>query len=147
MTTGLHGPHHPDVIVQDGEGSLVRYARIGFIGVAWLFVACLFVQLFLVGLDLFEAGIAHSVHADFAYAYGWLLPGMLLLGRIGRLSGRTLALTAMLLILYAAQTLLPSIADAAPLLAAFHAVNAIVIFWLATSLAHRAGRSAAGNRG
>lgn len=121
----------------------MRYGRIGFIGVAWLFVACLFVQLFLVGLDLFEAGVSHSVHADFAYTYGWLLPGMLLLGRVGRLSRRILALTALLLVLYAAQTLLPSIADAAPLLAAFHAVNALVIFGLAISLAHRAGRSVA----
>ncbi len=125
---------------------MVRYARIGFVGVAWLFVACLFVQLFLVGLDLFEAGIPHSVHADFAYTYGWLLPGMLLLGRVGRLSRRILALTTLLLVLYAAQTLLPSIADAAPLLAAFHAVNAIVIFWLAIGLAHRARGSAADRR-
>lgn len=143
MTPGLHPRHHPDVIVEEGEGKLVRHARIGFVGVAWLFVACLFVQLFLVGLDLFEAGIPHSVHADFAYTYGWLLPGLLLLGRVGRLGGRTVSLSAVLLVLYAAQTLLPSIADAVPLLAAFHAVNALVIFWLAISLAHRAGRSVA----
>ncbi len=117
---------------------LVRYARAAYVGLAWLFVACLFVQLFLVGLDLFDAGIAHSVHADFAYTYGWLLPGMLLVGKVGRVSPRVLALTVLLLVLYAVQTLLPSLADGLPLLAAFHAVNAIVIFWLAISLAHRA---------
>lgn len=125
----------------------MRYARTGYIGAAWLFVACLFVQLFLVGLDVFDAGIPHSVHADFAYTYGWLLPAMLLLGRLGRLRRRTLFVTALLLFLYAAQTMLPSAADAAPFVAAFHAVNAMVIFWLAINLAHGARGVAALDHG
>ena len=117
---------------------MARHARLAFVSVGWLFVACRVLQLFLVGLDVFKAGLDPSVHATFAYTYGWLLPAMLVLGRVGRLGRPVLVLTVVLLLLYAVQTILPSLADVAPPAAAVHAVLALVIFWLAVSLTLRA---------
>jgi hypothetical protein len=60
---------------------------------------------------------------------------MVLLAVAGRLPGRRLRMTLALLVLFALQTYLPGLADAVPLVAALHAVNAVVVVWLATHLA------------
>lgn len=110
-------------------------ARVAYATLAWVFVACLVVQLFLVGLDIFEVTAGATFHRDFAYLYGWLAPLLVLLAATGRLPRGRQALTVILLVLFALQTYLPSLADGAPLLAAFHAVNALAVWWLALHLA------------
>lgn len=112
-------------------------ARVGFAVVAWLFVACLFIQVFLVGLDVF-AKLGGSVHRDFAYVYGWLAPVLVLLSRMPGIP-RPAAIPALtLLVLFAIQTVLPSLKDEFPVLAALHPVNALAIFGVAIVLARRA---------
>ncbi len=119
-----------------GSDQTADLARRGFVVVAWAFLACLAVQLFLVGLDLFEAtGDEVGIHREFAYVYGWLAPAMVLLAVGARLPRRTLLLTVALLVLFAVQTYLPSLAEGLPIVAAFHAVNAIAIVWIAATLA------------
>jgi hypothetical protein len=111
-------------------------ARFGYVVVAWAFLACLAVQLFLVGLDLFEVtGEDVGFHREFAYIYGWLAPAMVLLAVAGRLPQRTLLLTVALLVLFAVQTYLPSLAHELPDVAALHAVNAIAVVWISATLA------------
>jgi hypothetical protein len=111
-------------------------ARLGYVVVAWAFLACLGVQLFLVGLDIFEVtGEDVGIHRDFAYVYGWLAPALVLLGVAARLPRRTLLLTTALLVLFAVQTYLPSLADELPNVAALHAVNAIAVVWISATLA------------
>lgn len=117
----------------DASGSAV--ARRAFVVVAWAFVACLVVQFFLVGLDVFEALGESELHRDFAYTYGWLAPGLVLLAGLARLPRRVLVLSVVLLVLYAVQTYLPLMADALPGFAAIHAVNALAVFWVAVRLA------------
>ena len=117
----------------------VIQARRGYVWLAWLFAACVVVQVFLLGLEVFEAGADPTLHRDFAYIYGWLLPGMLLLGRVGRLTVGMLALTVFLLVLYAVQTIMPAFAEGIPLLGPLHAVNAVVLFGVGVLLARRAG--------
>jgi hypothetical protein len=95
-----------------GTAGRHRLARLACAALAWLFVGCLVVQVFLVGLDIFlEMG--GSTHRDFAYVYGWLTPVLVLLagppGRRGRARpddrpGRPLAV----------QVVLPSMRDALP---------------------------------
>ena len=58
-----------------------------FVVLAWLFVGCLVVQFFLVGLDVFEALGESELHRDFAYTYGWLAPGLVLLAGLARRRG------------------------------------------------------------
>jgi hypothetical protein len=112
-------------------------ARVCFAVGAWLFVACLVVQVFLVGLDIF-ASLGGSIHRDFAYVYGWLAPVLVLLSRAPGVSQGARSLALVLLLLFAAQTVLPSLRDQVPLLAALHTVNALAIFTLAVALAQRA---------
>jgi hypothetical protein len=120
-----------------GQDRLATSARIGYRLLAWAFVGCIGIQLFLVGLDVFHVLGDTSVHRSFAYVYGWLAPGMVLLAGIGRCPRRQLGLTVLLLVLFALQTYLPTLAGRAPLLAALHAVNALAIAWLAVHLAQR----------
>jgi len=115
----------------------VGLARLGFVAGAWLFVACIVVQVFLVGLDVF-AKQGGSVHRDFAYLYGWLAPILVLIAAAAGASPRTRALTLVLLVLFAAQTVLPSLRDEFPPLAALHSANALAIFGLAIVVARRA---------
>jgi hypothetical protein len=112
-------------------------ARVGFAALAWLFVACLVVQVFLVGLDIF-AKLGGSIHREFAYFYGWLAPILVLLSRTPAAPSATRLPALVLLLLFAAQTVLPSLKDQFPALAAFHPVNALVIFALAIVVARRA---------
>lgn len=112
-------------------------ARLGFLVAAWLFVAGVLIQVFLVGLDIF-ARMDGSVHRDFAYLYGWLAPVLVLLSGAARVQPGTRSLTLLLLVLFAAQTVLPSLRDQIPLLAALHAVNALAIFGIGIVLVRRA---------
>lgn len=124
---------------RDGEATsgwpTLRVFRI----VAWVFVACLVIQFFLVGLDVFEADPG-DLHRDFAYTYGWLTPALVVLAGLGRLPSRLQAMTVLLLVLFGVQTYLPTIAEQLPWLAAFHAVTALVVVWLAVRVARAAGR-------
>lgn len=111
-------------------------ARVLFIVGAWAFVACVLIQVFLVGLDLF-AKTGSSIHRDFAYLFGWLAPVFVLLSRMPRVPEGTRAPAVVLLVLFAAQTVLPSLHDVYPILAALHPVNALAIFAVAIVLARR----------
>jgi hypothetical protein len=112
-------------------------ARLGFLAAAWLFVAGVVIQVFLVGLDIFGV-LDGAVHRDFAYVYGWLAPILVLLSGAARVPTGTRRLTIVLLVLFAAQTVLPSLRDQVPLLAALHPVNALAIFALGVVVARRA---------
>lgn len=111
-------------------------ARVAYAATAIVFVACLVVQVLLVGVDAFVAGDeATSVHRDFAYAYGWLVAVLVLLASLGRLPRRLQLLTGLLLLLFATQTALPGLAGMVPFLGGLHAVNALALLWLAGWLA------------
>ena len=110
-------------------------ARRAFVIVAWTLVGCLVIQFFLVGLDVFEAIGESELHRDFAYLYGWLTPILVLLATVAGLSRRVLLMTVALLALYAIQTYLPTISDALPRIASLHAINALLVFWLAVQVA------------
>lgn len=112
-------------------------ARVTFAAGAWLFVACLLVQVFLVGLDLF-AKLGGEIHRNWAYMYGWLAPVLVLLSRTPRVPPSARTPTLVLLLLFAIQTVLPSLRDQFPMLAALHPVNALAIFALAVAVARRA---------
>ncbi|HET9457108.1 MAG TPA: DUF6220 domain-containing protein [Candidatus Limnocylindrales bacterium] len=115
-------------------------ARLLFLVGAWLFLACVVLQVVLVGLEIF-ARLGDSIHRDFAYVYGWLAPVLVLLAGAARLPTRTRTLTVVLLVAFAVQTVLPSLRGQFPLLAALHTVNAVAIFALAILVARRATSS------
>jgi hypothetical protein len=108
--------------------------RLGFVLAAWLFVVSVVIQIVLVGMDIF-ADLGGDIHRDFAYVYGWLAPLLVLLASVARVPTGLRKLTLVLLLLFAAQTVLPSLKDQFPLLAA---VNALAIFGVGLMLARRA---------
>lgn len=134
MTPGRKTLH--DRRMARGLGEIGR-ARLVFAAAAWLFVACILVQVFLVGLDLF-AKLDGSIHRDFAYLFGWLAPALVLLARAAHAPAGTRTLTLVLLVLFALQTVMPSLRDRYPMVAALHPVNALVIFAVAVVIARRA---------
>jgi hypothetical protein len=115
----------------------IGLARLGFVTGAWLFLVCLLIQVFLVGLDIF-ADLGGSIHRDFAYLYGWLAPILVLLAGAARVQSATRSLTIVLLVLFAVQTVLPSLREQFPVIAALHPVNALAIFALTIVVARRA---------
>jgi uncharacterized protein DUF6220 len=117
-----------------GRHALARFA---FAAVASVFVGCLIVQVFLVGLDIFGEAEA-STHRDFAYVYGWLTPVLILLAGFAQAPKQTRQLTIVLVVLFAIQISLPSLKDAFPVLAALHPVNALAIFAVAMLIARQA---------
>ena len=102
---------------------------------AWLFVACLVVQFFLVGLEIFEALGESELHRDFAYTYGWLTPIMVLLAAVANAPLRARVLVVALLVLFAVQTYLPLLAERAPMVAAVHSVTALLVVLVAVLFA------------
>jgi hypothetical protein len=128
-------------LIDDQQSPTVRNARTGYRALAWLFAGCVLVQVFLVGMDVFGATHDPALHRNFAYIYGWLLPIMLLLTRIGRLPARMAGLTVLLLVMFAVQTVLPGFTKQFPFLGPLHVINAFAMFGLAIVLARRAGWS------
>ena len=107
-----------------------------FAAVAVLFVVGVVVQVFLAGVGLFGAGDMAG-HVDFGYLLSAvpLLP--LVLAWPARAGRRTAALCAGLLVATQIQTFLPLLRDDAPLVAALHPVNALLMFGLGLMVARR----------
>ena len=133
-------------MLQGPATSAEHLARSAFAAAASVFAVCVVVQVFLVGVDVFSEAGGGSVHRDFAYAYGWLTPVMVVLAGLGHVGTRGRLLTGALLVLFAVQTALPTLAEMAPMVAAIHAVNALAIFWLAVAVTRLAVAAARQSR-
>ena len=134
MTPGRGASDHRAVARAIRELSL---ARVLMAAGAWAFVICVLVQVFLVGLDIF-AKVDASLHRDFAYVFGWLAPALVLLSRTQGVPRRTRLLALVLLLLFAIQTVLPSLRQQVPIFGGLHTVNALAVFGVAVALARRA---------
>jgi len=105
---------------------------------AWLFVAAVLVQVFLAGLAIFGATEGFALHTEFGYTViGLITLAVLLTAVAGGLARLEIGLSLLLLGLYVVQTVLPAARASAPVLAALHPVNAIVLFALGTIIARR----------
>lgn len=104
---------------------------------AWLFFVGVVYQVFLAGVGLLGGGDM-TAHMGF----GWTLPlvGILLfvVALLAHPDKRTFRLTLLLMVMTFVQTGLPSARYDTPWLAALHPVNALLIFWLALTIAQRA---------
>lgn len=105
----------------------MRISRYLLAALSVLFVAGVVLQVFFAGYGLFGAG-SMSLHMDF----GWLLaliPIPVLVTTWPARAGRgTVLLAAGLVVLAIVQVSLPGLRSAAPLVAALHPVNALLLF-------------------
>jgi len=118
---------------------MTRYARIAFAGLAWLFVAAIVIQVFLIGLGLFGDVAYRQTHIEFGYTWmGLAAFALLISGLVARPGRRTVGLVVAVFVLYIVQTVLPSARQAYPAIAALHPVNALLIFGLTLYVARSA---------
>ncbi|HUG16097.1 MAG TPA: DUF6220 domain-containing protein [Thermomicrobiales bacterium] len=119
--------------------SYVKWGRISTITTAWLFAACVALQVFLAGLATFDApdGPAHwAEHVSFGQWIGVLTILLLVFAIAGRLPRMLVALSALVLVLYGMQY--PFANTDASSMAALHAVNALALFSLSIHIGARA---------
>ena len=114
----------------------VRIVRYVYLGLAWLFVVGIFAQVFFVGLTLFAGYGMMPLHVGVGHMIGVLVLLMVILMYVGKLPRKTKITVWALFVTYVFQAeVFAGIRDIMPLPAAFHPVLALVVFWLAMTLA------------
>jgi len=114
----------------------VRGWRIAFAAAAWLYLAGVVLQVFLAGMSIFEFA-DWTFHAELGWGLGSAPIVLLVLALLARLERSTVWLTVGLTVAALVQPELAAARDVAPVLAALHPVNALVVFWLAWVVARR----------
>lgn len=115
---------------------IARWSRIGFVLSAWLYAAAVLAQVFLAGLSVFSDPARWPDHVQFGQMAGTFTVLMLVFAVAGRLPWWIAGLAFAEFMLYGMQY--PFALSSVGAMAALHAVNALVMFWLAVTLAQRA---------
>ncbi len=118
---------------------VTSWARRVFPIVAWLFVACAIIQVFLAGLGVFENPARFATHRDFGYTFSALVLVLIILAIVGRMGRRVVGLSVLLLIMFLLQSVLVAFRTSQPMIAALHPVNGFLIILVGILLA-RDGR-------
>lgn len=117
---------------------MVSGARWLFLVLVWMYLAGILVQVFLAGMGLFGTARDFEPHVGL----GWILhlvPVLLLIAAaVARVGRRLLWWTTALLIVQFIQPLLALLRNDVPLVAAFHPVLALIVFWLALTIGMKA---------
>jgi hypothetical protein len=117
---------------------MVKWIRIIYLIIAWLFPVAILVQVLFVGLSFFTDQSYWDAHIEFGHTIGILPILLVILGYLGRLPRSTKVLTWLSLGIYLVQAeVFAAIRDDAPFFAAFHPVLALVLFALALISAMR----------
>lgn len=106
---------------------------------AWIFVACIAVQVLLAGLAVFDSATYWQWHVIFVHFFEWLPVILFILALVGRLPKWITWLTVVEMAQLILQHALISIGD---IPAAFHPLNGMVLFFVAILLAFCSGRYA-----
>ena len=118
---------------------VVKWIRILYLIIAWLFPVAILVQVLFVGLSLFTSQPYWDSHISLGHLIGVLPILLVILGYLGRLPRRTIILTWLALGTYLIQAeVFAAIRATVPLFAAFHPVLALVLFALAFIIAFQA---------
>jgi hypothetical protein len=118
---------------------MARYLTIAYAVVACLFVAALIVQVFLIGLALFDDPSFRETHRSFGFTVVGLAALLLLIvGVLARPGRREVGLLVGIFILYIVQTSLPGLQSSYPIVAALHPVLALGLFAMGIQIARLA---------
>lgn len=110
---------------------------------AWLYALCILIQVFLAGLSTGLLGgepARWSDHVSFGQMIGSLPVLLIVFALIGRVSIPVLAMSGAIFFLYGFQYVFANSNTGE--VAALHAVNALVMFWLTTTIATQTQRLA-----
>jgi len=111
--------------------------RVVFAVAAWLFLVGVLVQVFLAGVGVFELA-DWTAHAGLGWALGSAPILLVLFALVAGVGRSTVLLTVALMIAAIIQPELAAARREAPVVAALHPVNALLVFWLAWVVARRA---------
>ena len=113
--------------------SVVRWSRFAFNVVAWIFVACVAIQIYLAGRGVFVGSQNFETHRGFA-VFGLLAFVMIALGLAGRIPRGLIGATALIFVLFIVQSIL---VYSGPSVAALHPLNGFLIGLLSVWIAWR----------
>jgi hypothetical protein len=102
------------------------------------FVACGIIQVFLAGLGVFNDPRSFVTHREFGYLFGWLTLVALILALVGGAPRRITGPVALLLLLFALQSVFVAIRADLPVVAALHPLNGFLLLGTATVATRRA---------
>ena len=113
--------------------------------VAWLFAACIVVQVFLAGMGVFDGPERFETHRNFGYLFGWLTLVMVIIAAVGRLGRRLVGLSVLALVQFFLQSVFILFREDQPAIAALHPVNGVLLLVVAIAIGRLAlaGRRAA----
>jgi hypothetical protein len=124
-----------DVPAGDQVSALIRWSRIAVVVLARLFIIGIVVQIFLVGLSLFESADYWEDHKSLGESLGLIPILLILVALVGRLPMRVIVMAAALLVLFGVQYALPTVDNG--YVAALHPVNALVLMGLSDQIARQ----------
>ncbi len=119
---------------------MVSYIRYAFLGLVWLYLAGIVGQTFLAGAALFSPGRDFELHRNLGYLLHLAPIGLLIVAVVARVGRDIITWTVALLIVQGIQPLLPMLRADYPLVAAFHPVLVLAIFWLGITIGLKAWR-------
>lgn len=119
---------------------MVAGARWVYLALVWIYLAGILVQVFLAGIGLFGVAKDFEPHVSL----GWILhlvPVLLLIvAAVARVGSRLIWWNVALLVVQFIQPILATMRNDQPVVAAFHPVLSLLIFWLALTIGLRAWR-------
>jgi hypothetical protein len=124
-----------DVPAGGQVSGLIRWSRIAVVVLARLFIFGIVVQIFLVGLSLFESADYWEDHKSLGESLGLIPILLILVALVGRLPMRQIVMAAALLVLFGVQYALPNVDNG--YVAALHPINALVLMGLADQIARQ----------
>lgn len=119
---------------------VVQWARGAYLLCAACFASALVVQVFFAGAGVLVDPRYFALHTAFGHLIEVVPPILLLIALIARLPWRLSALSALVYVLFMLQYVflyLLGRVTGLPVLRALHAVNALVLFWIAVYLTQR----------
>jgi mercuric ion transport protein len=113
--------------------------------VAWIFAACILVQVFLAGMGVFDGPERFETHRNFGYTFGWLTLVMVIIAAVGRLGRVLVGLSLLALVQFFLQSVFILFRESQPAIAALHPVNGVLLLVVAIAIGRIAwaGRRAA----
>ncbi len=103
------------------------FARRALPVVGAAFVACLFLQVFLAGLGVFDDPRSFITHREFGYLLGWFTLVLLVLAVVGRQRRLIVGLSALTLVQFTLQSVFVALRPDYPAVAALHPLNGFLI--------------------
>jgi hypothetical protein len=115
---------------------MARYLTVAYAVFAWIFLATLVIQVFLIGLALFDDESFRETHREFGFTWVGLAALLLLIfGLLARPGRREVVLLVGVFVLYIIQTILPGLRESYPVVAALHPVVALGLFAMGIQVA------------